>query len=212
MENEKKKFQHALKVTFFFLVVLWTVKLIEVFFNISFVRFGVLPRQPSGLVGIIFSPLIHASFNHLISNSIPLVFLCTGVLFFYPKTARKLFTIVYFVPGIFVWLFAREAYHIGASGALYGLVTFLFFSGIIRRDTRAIALSLIVTLLYGSLVWGIFPLDPTISWEGHLFGALTGIVCAFLFKKNDPYKKYDWEDEERDWDKNDLEIKYDNRV
>jgi membrane associated rhomboid family serine protease len=121
----------------------------------------------------------------------------------------KVLLLVYIVPGIFVWFFARPAYHVGASGMVYGFVSFLFFSGLIRRDTRSIALALIVTLLYGSIIWGILPLDNGVSWEYHLFGSLTGICCAFIYRKSDPYKKYEWEDEEDDEDPKKLEISHD---
>ena len=103
---------------------------------------------------------------------------------------------VYFIPGILVWFLGRESFHIGSSGLVYGYVTFLFFSGLIRRDNRSIALALIVTFLYGSLIWGVLPLSREISWEYHLFGALTGIYAAIIFRKSDPIKKYDWEEEE----------------
>jgi membrane associated rhomboid family serine protease len=95
-----------------------------------------------------------------------------------------------------VWIFARQAYHIGASGLVYGFVAFLFFSGIIRRDNRSIALALIVTFLYGGLTWGILPIKAEISWEAHLFGSIIGILLAFVFRKSDPAPKYDWETEE----------------
>ena len=97
--------------------------------------------------------------------------------------------------GLLVWLFARESYHIGASGLVYGFAAFLFFSGLFRKDKRSIALSLLIVFLYGGMVWGVLPTDPKISFESHLFGALTGIVCAFLFRKNDPPPVYEWEEE-----------------
>jgi membrane associated rhomboid family serine protease len=198
MTEEKKKFLFSLYVPLGFIFLLWIIKIIEVLFGISFAGLGLLPHHLSGLIGIITFPLIHASFGHLISNSIPLLFLGTGILYFYPHAAFKIFALVYFIPGIMLWFFARPGYHIGASGLVYGFVTFLFFSGIIRRDNKSIALALVVTFLYGSLVWGILPIDKTISWEGHLYGSLIGILCAFIFRKYDPPRKYDWEDEPDD--------------
>src|SRR3989339_1510740 len=100
------------------------------------------------------------------------------------------------IPGIFVWIFGRPAYHIGASGLIYGFVSFLFFSGLIRRDNRSIALALIVTFLYGGIIWGVLPIKAETSWESHLFGSIIGIMFAFIFRKADPAPKYDWEDEE----------------
>ena len=211
MTDEKRKFLLSLYYSAGFLILLWIIKTIEVAFGISFAKFGILPRHISGLIGIITYPLIHASFSHLISNSIPLLFLGLGLFYFYPKSASKVFGLIYFLPGILIWLFARTAYHIGASGLVYGLVTYFFFSGLIRRDNRSIALALVVTFLYGSLVWGVLPIYKTISWEGHLFGSLTGILCAFIFRKQDPSKKYDWEDEPDDDDPGKLEISYDDR-
>lgn len=206
MNDDKKKLISSLLITGGFLILLWIIQLFQFVFKISFIGLGLYPRRVTGLIGIATAPLIHAGFNHLISNSIPLLFLGVGMLYFYPTAAKKIFVIVYFVPGIFVWLFARPAYHIGASGMVYGFVTFLFFSGIIRRDTRSIALALIVTFLYGGIVWGVLPLNNGISWEYHLSGSLTGIACAFIFKKDDPYKRYEWEDEEDDEDPRKLEI------
>ncbi len=192
-----------------FIALLWLIQIVQFIFHISFVRLGLLPRTLTGLLGIITAPLIHAGFGHLFSNTIPLLFLGTGILYFYPKSGVKVFVLVYLVPGIFVWLLARSAYHIGASGMVYGLVTFLFFSGIIRRDTRSIALALIVTFLYGSIIWGVIPQNDGISWEYHLFGSLTGIYCAFIYRKSDPYKIYEWEDEDEEEGPTKLEISHD---
>lgn len=210
MTVEENKLKTSIIVPVSFIMILWIIKLFEVITGISFVEFGLYPLKASGLVGIITAPLIHANFNHLISNSIPLLLLSGGLIYFYPQASFKVFGMVYIIPGIFVWFLARPAYHIGASGMIYGFVSFLFFSGLIRRDNRSIALSLIVTFLYGGIVWGVLPIDREISWEYHLFGALTGIFCAFLFRKLDPAKKYDWEEEdlpeEEYYNKDDLPI------
>ena len=211
MTGEKRKFLISLYYPLGFILFLWIIKIIEVTLYISFIQYGLLPHHLPGLIGIITYPLIHANFNHLISNSIPLLFLGTGLIYFYPNASLKVFLLIYFIPGILIWFFARPAYHIGASGLVYGLVSFFFFSGIIRRDNRSIALALVVTFLYGSLVWGVLPIDKTISWEGHLFGSLTGILCAVIFRKYDPPKKYDWEDEPDDDNHGKLEISYDKK-
>ncbi|MGA8265750.1 MAG: rhomboid family intramembrane serine protease [Ignavibacteriaceae bacterium] len=196
MNLERNKFIISVIVPVSFILILWIIKLAEVITGISLANFGLYPHKISGLVGIIAAPLLHASFSHLISNSIPVLLLSGGIIYFYPQSAFKVFALNYLVPGIFVWFFGRPAYHIGASGLIYGFVSFLFFSGIIRRDNRSIALALIVTFLYGGIIWGVLPIDAEISWEYHLFGALTGIYCAILFRKLDPAKKYDWEDED----------------
>jgi membrane associated rhomboid family serine protease len=145
---------------------------------------GILPRDGFGLLGIITAPLIHGDFSHLISNTFPIIVLGWIIFFFYPKVSVFLFTFVYILTGLLVWLLARQVYHIGASGLVYGFVSFLFFSGIFRKDNKSVALALIITFLYGGLVWGVRKIDP-------------------------PSKKYDWEDEEDDFDVNELEVSYD---
>jgi membrane associated rhomboid family serine protease len=198
MTEEKKKLFQSLIYPVAFILLLWLVKVFEISFGINLIPLGVFPRKKSGLVGIITAPLVHADFNHLISNSLPLLFVGLGISYSYPTISKKLYLGVYLLQGLFVWIFARQAYHIGASGLVYGFISFLFFSGIIRRDNRSIALALIVTLLYGSLTWGVLPIKAEISWESHLFGSLVGILFAFIYRKADPAPKYDWEDEEND--------------
>ncbi len=199
MNDEKIKFRKGLAIALGFVLAIWAVKIIELSFGISFIPYGVLPRHTSGLVGIIFYPLIHSNFEHLISNSFPILFLITALFYFYPSSSMKVLVLIYFVSGILLWIIGRESYHIGASGVVYGLITFTFFSGIIRWDRRSIVLSLIVTFLYGGFTWGVLPIDEKVSWEGHLSGALIGIICAFFFRKNDPYDKFaGMEDEEYD--------------
>ncbi len=190
-------------------MLLWVIYLMSYWIDIYPYKLGILPRNFSGLVGIFTSPLIHGGFSHLISNTAPLIFMGLGIFYFYPKVAYKVFTIIYLGTGILVWIFAREVYHIGASGIIYGFVSFLFFSGIFRKDNRSIALALIVILFYGGLIWGVLPIEKGVSWESHLFGAIAGIIAAFIFRKVDPPKKYDWEDEESEIPANKLEVSYD---
>jgi membrane associated rhomboid family serine protease len=201
--DDKKKLIYSILFPVGFVVMLWGIKLSEIIFNLDFTRFGILPGSIKGLPGILFSPLIHANINHLLSNSLPILFLGSGIIYFYRNASYKVISIIYLGTGILDWIFARKAYHIGASGLIYGFVAFMFFSGVIRRDTRAIALALLVTFLYGSLIWGILPLDNQVSWETHLFGSLIGIFCAFIFKKSDPQIKYDWEFEDNEENIND---------
>jgi membrane associated rhomboid family serine protease len=190
--------------------VLWFVHLLSLLFSEDLSKLGLLPRNLVGLFGIFTSPLIHADFSHLISNTIPLIVLGYIIFSFYPKVSYILFIFIYFFTGLLVWIFARQVFHIGASGVVYGFVSFLFFSGIFRRDNTSIALALVITFLYGGLVWGIIPGWKGISWESHLFGAITGLTAAYLFRKIDPpKKKYDWEDEPDDFDVKDLEVSYD---
>jgi len=170
---------------------------------------GILPRVLTGTIGIVTAPLIHANFSHLISNTIPLVILGFTIFLFYPRVSYKVFIMVYLLTGIFVWLFARPVFHIGASGLVYAYVSFLFFSGIFRRDNKSIGAALIVTFLYGGIVWGILPGQEGISWESHLFGGIAGVIIAFILRNFDPPERYEWEDEPDDFNVDDLEVSYD---
>jgi membrane associated rhomboid family serine protease len=181
--EEKEHIRKSLLIPALFVMVIWLIKVFESVTGISLVTYGVYPGKVTGLIGILTFPLLHGSWGHLFSNTFPVLFLSMGVLYFYKSSGMKVLLMSYFIPGIGIWLFGRESYHIGASAIIYSLVAFLFFSGVIRRDKRAITLALIVTFLYGGLVWGVLPLKREISWEGHLFGALTGIVAAIIFRK-----------------------------
>jgi len=208
MTEEKTKFIRSLYLPVSFVLLITIIKVVEVIFGYSFIPFGLYPRTLHGLLGIITSPMIHANFDHLYSNAIPLLVLGISINYFYQESSKKVFLISYFLTEILVWIFARGSYHIGASGVVYALVSFLFFSGIIKKDKRAITLSLLVVFLYGGLAYGIFPVKEGISWESHLLGGLVGIFMAFLFKKKDIYKRYDWEDEELEEDVKNLEVSY----
>lgn len=193
--EDKAKILSSLFFSSIFVLVLWIIQLFSFLTQLDLTHYGILPGEISGLAGILTSPLIHADFSHLISNSLTLFLLLFGILYFYRTSAVKVFFIIYFVDGLLVWLFARKSYHVGASGLVYGFASFLFFSGVFRKDKRSVALSLLIVFLYGGMVWGILPVDPQISFESHLFGAVTGLFCAFIFHKNDPPQIYEWEDE-----------------
>lgn len=199
--DDKKDKNKILSSFFFsgcFVILLWSVQFFQWASGIDISEYGVLPRKVSGLIGILAAPLLHADFSHLISNSITLFLLLFGILYFYRTSSVKVFFIIYLMDGLLVWLFARQSYHIGASGLVYGFASFLFFSGLFRKDKRSIALSLLIVFLYGGMVWGILPTDPKISFESHLFGVVVGLVCAFIFKRNDPPAVYEWEKEDYD--------------
>lgn len=166
--------------------VIWYVKLVEVILETDFAHWGIYPRELSGLKGILFTPFIHSGFNHLINNSIPLFTLTIGLLYFYKKIAYPLLLLFWLGTHLLVWIFARTSYHIGASGIVYALATFIFFSGIFRRNINLMALSLLVAFLYGSMVWGIFPIREGMSWESHLFGAVVGFFSAYAFRHQGP--------------------------
>lgn len=198
-EIEKRKIIRSIIYPSLFVSLLWLVKFAEITFGLDLIRFGLYPRAYSGLVGIVTCPLIHSSYNHLFSNSIPLLVLGGITFYFYRPIAFSVFFWVYLMSGLWLWAAGRDAYHIGASGLVYGFVTFLFFSGIIRKERSLLVLSMLVTFLYGSLLWGIFPIKREISWESHLLGALAGVITAFYFRKEGPQaKKFEWNEAEED--------------
>ena len=188
-----------------FVCLLWAIRAFESLAGLDLAGLGVLPRQAGGLVGVLLAPLVHGSWPHLVANTLPLLVLGTALLYGYPRSARIVLPAVYLGPGIAVWLLARPAPHIGASGITFGLMFFVFTIGALRWDPRAIALAMIVFFLHGSMVWGVLPSDPSVSFETHLAGAAIGVVLAFALRWRDPpppRKRYDWEDEE---DPHDLE-------
>lgn len=169
----------------------------EIKYFLDFSEYGILPRHVEGLVGILTMPFIHQDFNHLFSNSIPLIILGASLIYFYREASLKVFLLVYLLDGIWLWMGGRESYHIGASGIVYGLASFLFFSGIFRRYIRLMAISMLVVFLYGGMVWGLFPIFIGVSWEAHLFGALAGLLCAWVYRHEGPQRPvYEWENED----------------
>ncbi len=185
---KKKRVIYSFLFPLFFILILWLVWFVETELNLDFSTWGIFPRRLSGLKGIIFAPFIHANLRHLTSNSLPLFFLMAGTIYFYREVGYKVFIYTWLLGGFGVWLGARDAYHIGASGIIYGLAAFLFFSGIIRNYIPLIAISFLVVFLYGSMIWGIFPLVEKISWESHLLGALAGLILAIIYRKEGPQK------------------------
>ena len=208
----RKRMWLAAMPSLVFVAVAWLVFFVDasVVFSKSFHYLGILPRTVRGLKGILFMPLIHNSLSHIGSNTLPLIILLWFTFFFYHTIAFRSVFLLWMLSGFFTWVIGRDAYHVGASGLIFGLVFFLFFSGIFRKYTPLVALSLIVVFLYGSTVWSIFPfseyLDINISWEGHLAGAVSGLLVAIVFRKEEPQKPpetWDEEDENENDDKND---------
>jgi membrane associated rhomboid family serine protease len=197
-ERARANFRLAVKLTLVFVALLWFIQISNWALGLGAEDFGVRPRQWSGLPGILLAPLVHSGFPHLIANTLPLLVLGTTMLYLYPNAALTVLPAVYFGPGIAVWLFARGGVHIGASGLIYGLVSYVFIAGLIRRDRRAIAASLLVSFLYGASVWGVFPIERGVSWETHLAAALIGLALAIALRRLDipPRRRYTWEDEE----------------
>lgn len=209
MDVEKKIFRYSLIFPSLFVLVFWFVEIIESVFQLNFSQFGVYPLHLKGLPGIVLSPFIHGDFKHLSANTVPFFILSFALFYFYRKLAYRIFILLFILSGICVWVGGREAWHIGASGLVYGMASFLFFSGIFRSDTRLLTIGLIVAFLYGSMFWGIFPILPEVSWESHLWGGVSGLILSFFYRKQGPQRqKLDWEDEPDDEDLDDLEIEY----
>ena len=201
MQDEQKRILRSLVIPGIFVFLMWLIKIFEVIFKTDLEVYGLTPLTLRGLPGILFAPLLHANFSHLSANTLPFFFLGGLLFFFYRPIAWKIFCLIWFTTGLWVWFFARgDSVHVGASGVVYGLASFLFFSGILRRDSRLLAITLLIAFLYGGLVWGIFPqLFPhqPISWESHLMGLLAGVVLAVYYRNSGPRREvYKWEDEE----------------
>ena len=200
VQEEHKQFSFSpviIAFPLYFVLLLWIVFWIEVNYNLYFTKYGLYPRTLTGLRGIVLSPFLHSGVKHLFNNSIPLLILLMSLLYFYRKIALKVLIYGTLLSGLITWIIAREAYHIGASGIVYLLFSFILFSGIIRKNNRLIAVSLIVIFLYGSMIWYILPVKEEISWEGHLSGFIVGVTFCLIYRKHGPKpQKYEWEDED----------------
>jgi membrane associated rhomboid family serine protease len=182
-----------------FVGLMWYVFLLARFFEVSLTQLGLYPLRLPGLVGVITAPLIHGNLMHLLSNSFPLLILPAIVLISYPRVAFRVFGGSYLLTGLGVWLFSRPAFHVGASGIVYALASFLFFSGVFRRDRGSVALSLIIIFLYGTMLYGLFPSEERISWESHLIGGIVGMIMAFVYRHVDrPTEEPELEEEEEE--------------
>ncbi|MBA2611018.1 MAG: rhomboid family intramembrane serine protease [Bacteroidetes bacterium] len=199
-----KQIFNSILYPFLFVLSIWIVFFIERSNDLNFVHYGILPRTTEGLIGIITSVFIHGDIEHIASNSIPLLVLGMMLFYFYKKIAKATFVWIWLVSGIWLWMGGRNSidhptFHIGASTLIYGLATFLFFSGVFRKHLRLMVVSAMVVFLYGSIMWGIFPLKTEISWEGHLFGALAGVLVAFNYRKEGPQRRlYHWDEDNDD--------------
>jgi len=201
--SDAQRLRIAFTVALSFVLLLWVLKLVEYFGGLDFTQFGIYPRRADGLTGVLLAPFIHGSFAHLFANTAPIIVMGTMLLYGYPRAAKVLLPGVYLGGGIAVWLFAREAYHIGASGLAFGMLFFVFTVGVLRRERRTIAISLLVFFLYGGMISGVLPGARDVSFESHLSGALIGILLAFLLRHRDPEsprKQYSWEHEETESD------------
>lgn len=199
---EIRRFILSLTIPLVFITLFWLVKIVETFYGLDLYQFGIYPRNPASLGGIFLTPFLHGDWNHLIGNSISFFVLSLTLFYFYPQIALKVFFWLYLISHCLLWLGGRESWHIGSSVLVYGFAFFLFISGILRKYIPLMAISLMVIFLYGSMVWHLIPVvinDP-VSWEGHLFGALTGAGLSFIYRNQGPTRPpWSWElDEDAD--------------
>lgn len=193
-QQQKRSIVRAARWPLYLLLIMWILEILKYVTGFSLADYGILPRYVTGLKGVLASPLIHGSFGHLLNNSIPFFVGATLIIYFYQKTAFAIITLIWLLTGALVWIFAKPAYHIGASGVVYGMISFIFWAGVFNRDRQSIVLSLVILFLYSGMFYGVLPNQPGVSWESHLLGGLVGILTAYLFripKEEDP-----WDDEE----------------
>jgi membrane associated rhomboid family serine protease len=188
-ESQLKISKSIFFIPILYVVGIWFVYWVEIYLNINFNKYGVLPRDLIGLRGVVFTHFIHSDANHLFNNSIPLFVLLLSTFYFYRDIAYKVLIFGGLLSGLLTWGIARDSYHIGASGIVYLLFSFIFFSGIIRKHYRLVALSLIIIFLYGSMIWYVLPIKDGMSWEGHLSGLLMGLFFAVFYRNKGLTKK-----------------------
>ncbi|HRH70862.1 MAG TPA: rhomboid family intramembrane serine protease [Flavobacteriales bacterium] len=198
----ERKLAYSIVPPALIVLVLWCVFLLDRVYVLDLARWGILPRTLHGLWGVLFSPFIHGDMEHLLNNSIPLLVLGSALLYFFPRLTGRVVLASWVISGTWVWISARDNYHIGASGVVYGIAAFLFTSGLLRKQRTLMGLSLLVVFLYGGLIWGVFPIVPRISWESHFWGAASGVIMAFLYRHvpaavRDPQPVV-WDDEDSD--------------
>jgi membrane associated rhomboid family serine protease len=199
----RRNFALAVKIALVITGVLWFITIADTYLDLGLSRFGLRPRTFEGLLGILTAPLLHGSREHMFSNTAPLIVSLTTVLYLYPNSSVRVIPMVWLGTGLLAWMIGRPSIHVGASGFIYGLLAFVFLSGMIRQDMRSIAVSMLVWFLYGSMIWGILPIRPRMSWEMHLAGAVLGVAMAIVYRGWDrvPVKRYEWEDDDSvpDW-------------
>lgn len=188
-ENQLNTSKSIFFIPVLYVVAIWVLYWIEIKFNFNFNKFGILPRNFQGLRGVFFTHFIHSDTKHLFNNSIPLFVLLLSLFYFYRDIGLKILIYGGVLSGALTWIIARESYHIGASGIVYLLFSFVFFSGIIRKHYRLVALSLIIIFLYGSMIWYVLPIKEGMSWEGHLSGFIMGFLFSIIYRKKGIVKK-----------------------
>lgn len=191
---ERKRLIISAVIPVIFLIICWLIKLTELSLDINLSNYSIYPRHWKSLWGIFLMPLLHGDLGHLAANSITFFVLGTGIFYFYREIALKIWGYSWVFTGILTWIIGRESYHIGASGLIYAFAGFLFLSGILRNNLRLMAISLLIVFLYGGMVWGVFPTDTNVSWEGHLSGLIVGFVLAYIYRAKGPQREqYSWE-------------------
>lgn len=198
MKQDVRRIALAAVIPLFLIFILYLLKFLEVGMDWDFRRLGVYPMEQRGVFGIFAHPLVHGSLRHLLANTLPLFFLSWCLFYFYRHIASYIFFAIWIGCGALTFLIGKPGWHIGASGIIYGLAFFLFFSGILRKHVPLIAISLLVTFLYGGLIWNMFPFfaKEITSWEGHLSGAIAGTICAIAFMEYGPQRPDPFADEE----------------
>ena len=187
--EEKKELRYAVVYSLLLSALPWMVQIVNVVFSLHLNQYGLQPLETRGLLGILTMPFLHADWEHLISNTPPLIALIGGLFLFYKRRAWGILVYLYIISGLLTWFMGRSSTHIGASGLAYALASFHFVSGVIKKETRQRAFALLVAFLYGGFVWAFFPtlyMGTSISWEGHLSGLLTGIIFAFYYRQEGP--------------------------
>lgn len=196
-ENHFKFSNSVLLAPMLAVLLIWTVFWVEVRFQVNLNAYGIYPRTVSGLRGVVFSPMLHGSLDHLYNNTLPIIVLTAALFYFYRGISIKVLFFGVLFSGLLTWLIGRPSYHIGASGLIYVLASFVFFKGIFTKHYRLVALSLGVVFIYGSMLWYMFPIKDGISWEGHLSGFITGLILAVVLRAKIPVdKKFEWEKED----------------
>jgi membrane associated rhomboid family serine protease len=194
-KRAKSSFVLAVKLGLIVLAVVWLSFFLQLLIGPEMAQMGLRPRSVDGLLGLLTTPLLHGSFAHLLSNSVPLFVGIVAMLFLYPNSSLRVLPILYVGSAALAWIFGRSSVHIGASGLVYGLLSYVFLAGLLRRDLRSVGVSLMVWFFYGSMVWGVLPLAERTSWELHASGFLLGLLTAWIYRDWDrpPVKTYDWE-------------------
>jgi membrane associated rhomboid family serine protease len=162
------------------LAVMWGLEVIDMLIGQKMNSLGNEPRTLSGLIGIPLAPVLHGGFGHLLANSLPFVILGFLTIMRGLSTFLVVSTVVVLVGGLAVWLVGSSGYHIGASGLIFGYFGYNLAMGIFERSLKSIVVSVAVGLFYGTMIFGVLPGRPGVSWEGHLFGAAAGIGWAYL--------------------------------